>query len=250
MSSDPRIPIRFVVPLTGAISHPTLTSLWFWRLIVFTPALNQILTAIPEALPPGTEAILKAIHRVRNLLTDLTTTAKNLLANTGAIQGQIIQLIERRMHLSGLLINQAIRLETPATATRQTRITSRHKVMLDTPAGAIHNTVDKAPENGITMTQQAGIEQGRQEIKGALFGIAGITLDQSFSLFKLEQLIKAPDHAMGTKCRRPGTPTKQPMTRGMHPNLMANPEVLAKSVSNTSSEQVANQNLSRRHHPA
>ena len=101
------------------------------------------------------------------------------------------------------LINQAIRLETPATATRQTRITSRHKVMLDTPAGAIHNTVDKAPENGITMTQQAGIEEGRQEIKGALFGIAGIPLYQSFPLFKLEQLIKAPDHAMGTKCRRP-----------------------------------------------
>ena len=58
------------------------------------------------------------------LLAPLTGPANEILTNTGAGLGKIIQVTETGEDQSGLLINDAIGGETPAAASRQPWITA------------------------------------------------------------------------------------------------------------------------------
>ena len=111
MSSDPGIfTIIGIIPIATARAAAALLQ---GRLLI-APALNQILTAIPKALTKRAQTSFKVIKGVRNLIANLTATAQHLLPNAGAIQGEIIELLQRRLHLPGLLIDQAIGFQTPA----------------------------------------------------------------------------------------------------------------------------------------
>ena len=60
----------------------------------------------------------------------------DLLTDAGAIQGEIIELLQGSLHLPRLLIDQAIGFQPPPATARQTGITTGHQVVID--ASALH----------------------------------------------------------------------------------------------------------------
>ena len=211
------------------------------------PVHGRLLQPSLQAILQNTASLLETLPQATglplHLIPPATGAPQPVLAEAGAGQGQVVELVESGEDPTGLLIHDALRAEAPAAGARQARITAGHQVVRNASRPQFHRGIGQGAEGLTPRPQQLGLQEGGQALhRGGIAG-SGLALDESLLLTQPPQLIQTPHQAPLLQGGGFAHPAEKAMDGRMHPSQLAGAVIQPSITAHASAQQVTQQQL-------